>query len=403
MLRAVAAAVLLVLAIALPAGAGEGPTKLLDASAGPRTGTSKTTISFTVTYRNREGSAPDYVRVLIDGSAHAMSGDGGTDWKHGVEHRLLDEAPGRCPRDRVRGRRHAALHRDGRRRNGHDRGSAAPHAGADPRPDARSYTCADAAAYARPDAGAHDRANAEPDHSAARPDANPDLNPGVEPATDLDAACERTPHAREQRRYGSGREPPSAAARPATVIQRAARAPAAAARALPVPATPATRPGKEARSRAARARPAPARPVPRAAPAAARAERPATPRRIQEPDPGTRAGARWPLRCKPSDSEATRRIGPSCRPLSGRPGPWRWRWPSRSSARSAATRSRRHPTRYCRRMPPEAVQSPRPVSSSEAWSGPPGYPHPSTSRQACRAGAGHLSWKPARPIPRATH
>ena len=93
MLRAVAAAVVLLLAIALPAGAGEGPTKLLDAAAGPRTGTSKTTISFTVTYRNREGSAPDYVRVLIDGSAHAMSGDGGTDWKQGVGHRFTTKLP----------------------------------------------------------------------------------------------------------------------------------------------------------------------------------------------------------------------------------------------------------------------------------------------------------------------
>jgi hypothetical protein len=86
MLRAVAAAVLLLLAVALPAGAGEGPTKLLDATAGPRTGTTATTITFGVTYRNREGSAPAYVRVLIDGSAHAMSDDGGTDWKEGVAH-----------------------------------------------------------------------------------------------------------------------------------------------------------------------------------------------------------------------------------------------------------------------------------------------------------------------------
>src|SRR5687768_1038479 len=93
MVRAVAAAVVLLLAVALPAGAGEGPTKLLDAAAGPRTGTSKTTISFTITYRNREGSAPDYVRVLIDGSAHAMSSAGGTDWKHGVEHRFTTRLP----------------------------------------------------------------------------------------------------------------------------------------------------------------------------------------------------------------------------------------------------------------------------------------------------------------------
>ena len=93
MLRAVAAAVLLLLAVALPAGAGEGPTKLLDATAGPRTGTTATTITFNVTYRNREGSAPDYVRVLIDGSAHDMSNDGGTDWKKGVAHRFTTTLP----------------------------------------------------------------------------------------------------------------------------------------------------------------------------------------------------------------------------------------------------------------------------------------------------------------------
>jgi hypothetical protein len=93
MLRAVAAAAVLLLAIALPAGAGEGPTKLLDGAAGPRTGTTKTTIMFSVLYRNREGSAPAYVRVVIDGSAHAMAGDGGTDWKHGVEHHFAIRLP----------------------------------------------------------------------------------------------------------------------------------------------------------------------------------------------------------------------------------------------------------------------------------------------------------------------
>ncbi len=93
MLRAVAAAVLLLLAVALPAGAGEGPTKLLNATAGPRTGTTATTISFSVIYRNREGSAPDYVRVLIDGSAHDMSDDGGTDWKQGVAHSFTTTLP----------------------------------------------------------------------------------------------------------------------------------------------------------------------------------------------------------------------------------------------------------------------------------------------------------------------
>ena len=81
------AATLLQLALVLPAGAVTGPTKLFDPSVSPRTGTPSTTIVFTVDYRNREGSAPDYVRVRIDGSAHEMTGDGGDDWKQGVAYR----------------------------------------------------------------------------------------------------------------------------------------------------------------------------------------------------------------------------------------------------------------------------------------------------------------------------
>ena len=80
------AAALLLVALALPVGAVEGPTRLFDPSASPGTGTPTTTITFTVGYRNREGSAPAYVRVLIDGTPHAMTGDGGSDWKKGVTH-----------------------------------------------------------------------------------------------------------------------------------------------------------------------------------------------------------------------------------------------------------------------------------------------------------------------------
>jgi len=66
--RAVVAAWLLVLALVVPAGAVEGPTKLLDAAASTTSGTPTTTITFTATYRNREGSAPAYVRVVSDGN-----------------------------------------------------------------------------------------------------------------------------------------------------------------------------------------------------------------------------------------------------------------------------------------------------------------------------------------------
>ena len=91
--RAVVAAWLLVLALVVPAGAVEGPTKLFRPAASATSATPTTTITFTVTYRNREGSAPAYVRVVIDGAAHAMTGDGGADWKGGVGHHFATKLP----------------------------------------------------------------------------------------------------------------------------------------------------------------------------------------------------------------------------------------------------------------------------------------------------------------------
>ena len=91
--RAVVAAWLLVLALVVPAGAVEGPTKLFHPAASARSGTPTTTITFTVIYRNREGSAPAYVRVVIDGAAHKMTGDGGNDWKGGVGHHFATKLP----------------------------------------------------------------------------------------------------------------------------------------------------------------------------------------------------------------------------------------------------------------------------------------------------------------------
>ena len=86
LLRAVVAAWMLVLALVAPAGAVTGPTKLFDPVVSPTTATPTTTVSLSVEYRNREGSAPAYVRVIIDGAAHDMTGDGGDDWKSGVAH-----------------------------------------------------------------------------------------------------------------------------------------------------------------------------------------------------------------------------------------------------------------------------------------------------------------------------
>ena len=82
-LAALAAALFILLGAALPALAVEGPTQLDNASVTPRTGTTSTVISFDVRYRNREGSAPDHINVVIDGVPHAMSWSGST-WKNGV-------------------------------------------------------------------------------------------------------------------------------------------------------------------------------------------------------------------------------------------------------------------------------------------------------------------------------
>jgi hypothetical protein len=81
-LAALCAALFVVFALVAPVLAVEGPTKLYDPAVSPRTGTPTTTITFEVSYRNREGSAPDHVSVVIDGTAHLMTGVG-ANWKGG--------------------------------------------------------------------------------------------------------------------------------------------------------------------------------------------------------------------------------------------------------------------------------------------------------------------------------
>ncbi len=71
------------LLVALVAPASAAPTRLSDPSVSPGAGTTQTTISFAVTYRNREGSPAGWVRVRVAGATHPMSA-GGSDWKRGV-------------------------------------------------------------------------------------------------------------------------------------------------------------------------------------------------------------------------------------------------------------------------------------------------------------------------------
>jgi hypothetical protein len=76
---------MLVLALVAPAAAASGPTKLYDGAVSDRNATPQTEITFTVSYRNREGSPADYVRVRVGGTAHGMSRISEADWKSGVQ------------------------------------------------------------------------------------------------------------------------------------------------------------------------------------------------------------------------------------------------------------------------------------------------------------------------------
>jgi hypothetical protein len=82
MLAAVAAFVLAALLV-LPVFAVTGPTRLSDPSVSPTAATPTTRVTFSVTYRNREGSPPDFVEVVVGGIAHPMTSSGGN-WKSGV-------------------------------------------------------------------------------------------------------------------------------------------------------------------------------------------------------------------------------------------------------------------------------------------------------------------------------
>lgn len=78
-------AAILVLGAIVPAfAAGPGPTRLSDAAVSPRSALTTQTVTFTVAYRNREGSPADWVRVVVGGTDHAMDATGPDDWKREV-------------------------------------------------------------------------------------------------------------------------------------------------------------------------------------------------------------------------------------------------------------------------------------------------------------------------------
>jgi hypothetical protein len=92
-LAASIAAFLLVLGAVVPAWASSGPTKLFDPAVSPRSGTPTTSVVVTVSYRNRQGSPADWVRVKVAGTTHAMTRVSGDDWKRGVTFKWSGKLP----------------------------------------------------------------------------------------------------------------------------------------------------------------------------------------------------------------------------------------------------------------------------------------------------------------------
>ena len=99
--RASLAALLLIVAIALPAlaegasAAGSGGTEisLTSKGASPTSGTTDTKITFAVLYQNSLALAPDYVHVRVAGSVFDMSPVTGDTWKKGVRFEVATRLP----------------------------------------------------------------------------------------------------------------------------------------------------------------------------------------------------------------------------------------------------------------------------------------------------------------------
>src|SRR5262245_17197812 len=87
------AAVVVALCVVAPRWAVECPTKLSNPSVSPDHGSTSTTVTVSVEYRNREGSPADWVRVTVAGSTRAMSQVGGSTWKRGVTFRWSGKLP----------------------------------------------------------------------------------------------------------------------------------------------------------------------------------------------------------------------------------------------------------------------------------------------------------------------
>lgn len=82
---------------ALPVAAASGPTRLRDPVVEPRLATPGALVTFAVTYRNREGSPADWVRVEVGEMVHELApttaAEDPADWKAGVRFEAVVPAP----------------------------------------------------------------------------------------------------------------------------------------------------------------------------------------------------------------------------------------------------------------------------------------------------------------------
>ena len=87
------AAVALLTLLAMPIAAVNSKTKLSSATVTPRSGTTSTTIAFSVVYQNANGSRADSVNVLVGGDNHQMTAVLGGSWGKGMTFRWSGKLP----------------------------------------------------------------------------------------------------------------------------------------------------------------------------------------------------------------------------------------------------------------------------------------------------------------------
>ena len=77
----------ILLLVAAPTFGAQGPTKLEQPLVSPTTGTTATTITLEVTYRNHSDKPPQYVRVSVGSAVHDMIAVSNTSYRDGVRYR----------------------------------------------------------------------------------------------------------------------------------------------------------------------------------------------------------------------------------------------------------------------------------------------------------------------------